>query len=195
MDDLFARLKLSMEKATSNYSTEKSHTSVMGLFYVLVADPSIKLNDAVHEIQGIFSLRHDKFFGSFEGFQYPSSMKDPRYVVGSVLGGGMGVGVDVGIEFEFEDEDEVVFGLMGVVSVWVGKVVGSVFEGGGGGLECCCGMPLEMKYPDNDEFRNSVPLTMNEECPSLKCQVEGLVMLCRMIDGWLRLDGGGEMEE
>nr|GFA00011.1 stress up-regulated Nod 19 [Tanacetum cinerariifolium] len=31
----------------SNYSTEKSHTGVMGLFYILVAEPSIKLNDAV----------------------------------------------------------------------------------------------------------------------------------------------------
>lgn len=31
----------------SNYSTEKSHTGVMGLFYILVAESSIKLNDAV----------------------------------------------------------------------------------------------------------------------------------------------------
>ncbi|GKC50358.1 putative stress up-regulated Nod 19, partial [Tanacetum coccineum] len=31
----------------SNYNTEKSHTGVIGLFYILVAEPSIKLNDTV----------------------------------------------------------------------------------------------------------------------------------------------------
>lgn len=31
----------------SNYSSEKSHTGVMGLFYILVAEPSLKLNDPI----------------------------------------------------------------------------------------------------------------------------------------------------
>lgn len=31
----------------SNYSSEKSHTGVMGLFYILVAESSLELNDPV----------------------------------------------------------------------------------------------------------------------------------------------------
>ncbi|GJS38686.1 hypothetical protein Tco_0563729 [Tanacetum coccineum] len=62
----------------------------------------------------------------------------------------------------------------------------------GGGIGGGVGVGMLVEFDEEDEGVFGI---VNKECPSLECQIKGLVLLYRMMDGWLGLDGGGEMKQ